>query len=93
MPLLSADTCRSALGPGLSAGTMLCAGYLAGGIDSCQVRPDSSEGALGGPLPWGDTSPFPSTVRLSLCVLKAKVGGHGREPQGSAGLAQPSCRV
>lgn len=38
VPLLSADTCRRALGPGLSPSTMLCAGYLAGGIDSCQVR-------------------------------------------------------
>lgn len=37
MPLLSADTCRRALGPGLHPSTMLCAGYLAGGIDSCQV--------------------------------------------------------
>lgn len=38
VPLLSADTCRRALGPGLRPSTMLCAGYLAGGIDSCQVR-------------------------------------------------------
>lgn len=37
VPLLSADTCRRALGPGLRPSTMLCAGYLAGGIDSCQV--------------------------------------------------------
>jgi hypothetical protein len=37
VPLLSADTCQRALGPGLRPSTMLCAGYLAGGIDSCQV--------------------------------------------------------
>lgn len=37
VPLLSADTCRRALGPGLRPSSMLCAGYLAGGIDSCQV--------------------------------------------------------
>lgn len=37
VPLLSTDTCRRALGPGLHPSSMLCAGYLAGGIDSCQV--------------------------------------------------------
>ena len=37
VPLLSPDTCRRALGPGLRPSSMLCAGYLAGGIDSCQV--------------------------------------------------------
>lgn len=37
VPLLSPDTCRRALGQALRPSTMLCAGYLAGGIDSCQV--------------------------------------------------------
>lgn len=37
VPLLSADTCKRALGPELHPSSMLCAGYLAGGIDSCQV--------------------------------------------------------
>lgn len=48
VPLLSADTCRRVLGPGLRPSTMLCAGYLAGGIDSCQVRAPVDWRALGG---------------------------------------------
>ena len=38
VPLLPQSTCKSALGKELVTNTMLCAGYLAGGIDSCQVR-------------------------------------------------------
>lgn len=37
MPLLPQSTCKSALGKELVTNTMLCAGYLSGGIDSCQV--------------------------------------------------------
>ena len=37
VPLLSQGTCRSALGKELLTNTMFCAGYLSGGIDSCQV--------------------------------------------------------
>lgn len=37
VPLLSTDTCKRALGPELHPSSMLCAGYLAGGVDSCQV--------------------------------------------------------
>lgn len=37
VPLLSQSTCKSALGKQLLTSTMFCAGYLSGGIDSCQV--------------------------------------------------------
>uniref|UniRef100_A0A8B9I445 Peptidase S1 domain-containing protein n=1 Tax=Anser brachyrhynchus TaxID=132585 RepID=A0A8B9I445_9AVES len=39
VPLLSQETCRGALGRELLTSTMFCAGYLSGGIDSCQVIP------------------------------------------------------
>lgn len=37
LPLLPQSTCKSTLGKELVTNTMLCAGYLSGGIDSCQV--------------------------------------------------------
>lgn len=37
VPLLPQSTCKSTLGKELVTNTMLCAGYLSGGIDSCQV--------------------------------------------------------
>lgn len=59
VPLLSPDTCQRALGPGLRPSSMLCAGYLAGGIDSCQVGPRASCGELLNCSPPGsDFLPF-----------------------------------
>lgn len=37
VPLLPQSTCKNTLGKDLVTNTMLCAGYLTGGIDSCQV--------------------------------------------------------
>ncbi|XP_058045143.1 serine protease 56 [Ahaetulla prasina] len=38
VPILAQDLCRGALGSQLVSSAMFCAGYLSGGIDSCQVR-------------------------------------------------------
>uniref|UniRef100_A0A8C6R0I1 Serine protease 56 n=1 Tax=Nannospalax galili TaxID=1026970 RepID=A0A8C6R0I1_NANGA len=59
VPLLSADTCQKALGPGLRPSTMLCAGYLAGGIDSCQ-------GDSGGPLTCSEPGSHPREVLFGI---------------------------
>lgn len=51
VPLLSQETCRAALGRELLTSTMFCAGYLSGGIDSCQVL---SPHNMTVPRAWGE---------------------------------------
>ncbi|XP_028732000.1 serine protease 56 [Peromyscus leucopus] len=101
VPLLSADTCQKALGPGLRPSTMLCAGYLAGGIDSCQ-------GDSGGPLTCSEPGPHPREVLFGVtswgdgCGEPGKPGVYTRvavfkdwlqEQMGSApSTREPSCR-
>ncbi|XP_075807814.1 serine protease 56 isoform X1 [Microtus pennsylvanicus] len=101
VPLLSADTCQKALGPGLRPSTMLCAGYLAGGIDSCQ-------GDSGGPLTCSEPGPHPREVLFGVtswgdgCGEPGKPGVYTRvavfkdwlQEQMSAAPStrEPSCR-
>ncbi|KAL1771115.1 serine protease 56 isoform X2 [Sigmodon hispidus] len=101
VPLLSADTCQKALGPGLRPSTMLCAGYLAGGIDSCQ-------GDSGGPLTCSEPGPHPREVLFGVtswgdgCGEPGKPGVYTRvavfqdwlQEQMSAppSTREPSCR-
>ncbi|EDL40187.1 mCG16201 [Mus musculus] len=101
VPLLSADTCQKVLGPGLRPSTMLCAGYLAGGIDSCQ-------GDSGGPLTCSEPGPRPREVLFGVtswgdgCGEPGKPGVYTRvtvfkdwlQEQMSAGPStrEPSCR-
>ncbi|XP_066089825.1 serine protease 56 isoform X1 [Saccopteryx bilineata] len=101
VPLLSSDTCRRALGPGLRPSTMLCAGYLAGGIDSCQ-------GDSGGPLTCSEPDPRPREVLYGVtswgdgCGEPGKPGVYTRvavfkdwlQEQMSAAPSsrEPSCR-
>ncbi|XP_040609047.1 serine protease 56 isoform X4 [Mesocricetus auratus] len=101
VPLLSADSCQKALGPGLLPSTMLCAGYLAGGIDSCQ-------GDSGGPLTCPEPGPHPREVLFGVtswgdgCGEPGKPGVYTRvavfkdwlQEQMSAAPStrEPSCR-
>ncbi|XP_057283104.1 serine protease 56 [Pezoporus wallicus] len=66
VPLLSQETCRSALGKDLITNTMFCAGYLSGGIDTCQ-------GDSGGPLACQD----PSSHRFVLYGITSWGDGCG----------------
>lgn len=52
VPLLSQSTCKSALGKQLLTNTMFCAGYLSGGIDSCQVLHLTSHSYKHLPIWW-----------------------------------------
>ncbi|XP_066879546.1 serine protease 56 [Kogia breviceps] len=101
VPLLSADTCRRALGPGLRPSSMLCAGYLAGGIDSCQ-------GDSGGPLTCSEPGPRPREVLYGVtswgdgCGEPGKPGVYTRvavfkdwlqeQMRASPFSREPSCR-
>ncbi|XP_021500295.2 serine protease 56 [Meriones unguiculatus] len=101
VPLLSADTCQKALGPGLRPSTMLCAGYLAGGIDSCQ-------GDSGGPLTCSEPGPRPREVLFGVtswgdgCGEPGKPGVYTRvsvfkdwlqaQMNAAPSTREPSCR-
>ncbi|XP_077874364.1 serine protease 56 isoform X6 [Ictidomys tridecemlineatus] len=101
VPLLSADTCQRALGPGLRPSTMLCAGYLAGGIDSCQ-------GDSGGPLTCSEPGPHPREVLFGVtswgdgCGEPGKPGVYTRvavfkdwlleQMSAASSTREPSCR-
>ncbi|NWI44895.1 PRS56 protease, partial [Picathartes gymnocephalus] len=76
VPLLSQETCRGALGKDLLTSAMFCAGYLSGGIDSCQgdsgiplacQDPTSHHFVLYGITSWGDG-----------CVERGKPGVYTR---------------
>ncbi|KAM4836546.1 serine protease 56 [Thomomys bottae] len=100
VPLLGADACRRALGPGLRPSTMLCAGYLAGGVDSCQ-------GDSGGPLTCSEPGPRPREVLFGVtswgdgCGEPGKPGVYTRvavfrdwlqEQMSATATREPSCR-
>ncbi|XP_003784905.1 serine protease 56 [Otolemur garnettii] len=100
VPLLSRDTCQRALGPALRPSTMLCAGYLAGGIDSCQ-------GDSGGPLTCSEPGPRTKEVLFGVtswgdgCGEPGKPGVYTRvavfkdwlqEQMGVSSSREPSCR-
>ncbi|XP_025862033.1 serine protease 56 isoform X2 [Vulpes vulpes] len=101
VPLLSADTCKRALGPELHPSSMLCAGYLAGGIDSCQ-------GDSGGPLTCSEPGPQPREVLYGVtswgdgCGEPGKPGVYTRvavfrdwlqeQMSAPASSREPSCR-
>lgn len=81
VPLLSQETCRGALGRELLTSTMFCAGYLSGGIDSCQViPPPSSATPLGTGGAHGAGTARPGSQRARCSPLM-----YGHPPQGDSG--------
>uniref|UniRef100_A0A8D0FDW1 Peptidase S1 domain-containing protein n=1 Tax=Strix occidentalis caurina TaxID=311401 RepID=A0A8D0FDW1_STROC len=87
VPLLSQETCRGALGRDLLTNAMFCAGYLSGGIDSCQVM----LGAGGLPAPqlknpsWHSTG---SAVGV-LAQTNARASPHPGRLRGPARMPGP----
>lgn len=61
VPLLSQETCRAALGRELLTSAMFCAGYLSGGIDSCQVMPTHKMAG-----PWGEHTACPAWADVQI---------------------------
>lgn len=63
VPLLSQETCRAALGRELLTSAMFCAGYLSGGIDSCQVMPTHNMAVT---WAWGEHTACPAWPDVQL---------------------------
>ncbi|XP_068196925.1 serine protease 56 isoform X2 [Antennarius striatus] len=99
VPLLPQSTCKQALGKDVVTNTMLCAGYLSGGIDSCK-------GDSGGPLIYQDQMSgrfqlYGITSWGDGCGNKGKPGVYTRvsaffdwiqdEIQKSIGNREPTC--
>lgn len=78
VPLLSQETCQGALGRELLTSTMFCAGYLSGGIDSCQVIPPpklhNPSGHRGSTRRWHGTARLTAHSGLPIDVRTPPVG-------------------
>ncbi|KAJ6653651.1 hypothetical protein lerEdw1_008839 [Lerista edwardsae] len=93
VPVLAQDICRSVLGRQLFTNTMFCAGYLSGGVDSCQ-SPSSHEPTCFELLALAQMPPERQLVELNhLCAFYTQRCSPAANSVACGLTAEEECKV